>query len=140
MSDTYVDAGNGHTLVSRSAHSKLVLQACQVFSEPLLQAPSMAPPSLLLIKQIRPRTAQIDNLRTTVPVLFESRALEAVEGVADAFAAAHDAFVLVVAEAAFVADAHHGRGTDVAVAYGAFAVAFVAETAQGDAGRLATHY
>ena len=55
-------------------------------------------------------------------------------------AAAHDAFVLVVAEGAFVADADEGGGADVAVADGAFAVAFVAEAADGDAGLLAAHY
>jgi len=54
---------------------------------------------------IRPRTAQINNLGTPVAVLLEARALEAVEGVRDALAAAHDALVLVVAEAALVADA-----------------------------------
>lgn len=99
----------------------------------------MPTPRLLLIKQIRPRTTQIDNLGTTVAVLLEARALEAVEGVADALAAADDAFVLVVAEAALVADAHHCRGAHVAVADGAFAVAFVAEAADGDASGLATH-
>ena len=90
-------------------------------------------------KQIRPTTAQINNLRTAVAVLFQARALEAVEGVADPFAAAHDALVLVVAEAALVADAHEGRGPHVRVAHRALAVAFVAEAAEGDAGGLAAH-
>ena len=44
----------------------------------------MIPKILLLVKQIRPRTAQIDNLRAPVPILFQPRALEAVEGVRDA--------------------------------------------------------
>jgi hypothetical protein len=51
-----------------------------------------------LEEQIRPRTSQVDNLRTPIPILLQTRALEAVESVADALAAAHDAFVLVVAE------------------------------------------
>jgi hypothetical protein len=89
---------------------------------------------------IGPRTAQIDNLGTPVPVLLEARALEAVEGVRDALAAAHDALVLVVAEAALVADAHQRRGPHVRVAHGALAVALVAEPADGDAGLLAAHY
>lgn len=54
-------------------------------------------------------------------------------------AATHDAFVLVVAKGALVADAHQGRGPHVAVADGALAVALVAEAADGDAGLLAAH-
>ena len=99
----------------------------------------MIPKILLLVKQIRPTTSQIDNLRTPVPILLQPRTLEAVECVRNPFAAAHDAFVLVVAETAFVADADKGRGPYVAVAYGAFAVAFVAEAADGYAGGFAAH-
>jgi len=55
-------------------------------------------------------------------------------------ATANKAFVLVVAEGAFVADADEGCGADVTVAYGALAVAFVAEATDGDTGCLATHY
>lgn len=44
----------------------------------------MIPKILLLVKQIRPRTAQIDNLRAPIPIFFQPRALEAVEGVRDA--------------------------------------------------------
>ena len=94
---------------------------------------------LLLIEQIRPTTPQIDNLRTPIPILLEPCALEAVEGVADALAAAHDALVLVVAEAALVADARQRRGAHVRVAHGALAVALVAQPADGDAGLLAAH-
>ena len=131
----------------------------------------MIPKILLLVKQIRPRTAQIDNLRAPIPIFFQPRALEAVEGVRDALIrstltsssasvastyrvkkgekgekkfthlpAAHDALVLIIAKGAFVADADEGRGAHVAVADGAFAVAFVAEAADGDAGLLAAHY
>lgn len=73
----------------------------------------MIPKILLLIKQIRPTTAQVDNLRASIPILLQPCTLEAIERITDAFAAAHDAFVLVVAEAAFVADAHESRGPDV---------------------------
>ena len=65
----------------------------------------MIPKILLLIKQIRPTTPQINNLRTPIPILLQPRALEAIKSVADAFAAAYNAFVLVVAERALVADA-----------------------------------
>lgn len=93
-----------------------------------------------LVKQIRPRTPQVDNLRTPIPILFQTGTLETVEGITDPLAAAYDAFVLVVSEGALVADADEGCGTDVGVADGAFAVAFVAEAADGDAGLLAAHY
>ncbi|KAK1827113.1 hypothetical protein QBC39DRAFT_428564 [Podospora conica] len=82
---------------------------------------------------------KVDNLGTPVPVLLQARALEAVKGVRDALAAAHDALVLVVAEAALVADAHQCRRPHVRVAHGALAVALVAEAADGDAGLLAAH-
>jgi len=100
----------------------------------------MPPPRLFLIKQIRPGRTQVNNLRTPIAILLESRTLEAVEGVADPFAAAHDAFVLVVAETALVANAYHCCGPDVGVAYRAFAVAFVAEAADCYAGGFAAHH
>jgi len=100
----------------------------------------MIPKILLLIKQIRPRTPKINNLRTAIPILLEARTLKAVEGVRDALAAAHDAFVLVVAERAFVADSYQRCRPHVAVADGAFAVAFVAQPPDGDAGLFAAHH
>ena len=100
----------------------------------------MIPKVLLLVKQIRPRTTQINNLRTPIPIFLQSRAFKAVERITYAFSSADDTFVLVVAEAALVADAHERCGTDVGVADGAFAVALVAEAADGDAGGFAAHY
>jgi len=44
---------------------------------------SMIPEILLLVKQIRPRTTQINNLGAAVPILFQPRAFEAVKGVRD---------------------------------------------------------
>lgn len=49
-----------------------------------LRRPSMIAEILLLVKEVRPRAAQVDNLRTPVPVLFQPRAFEAVERVRDA--------------------------------------------------------
>ena len=89
-------------------------------------APLMVPKALLLIKQIRPRAAQVNNLGTAIAILLEPSTLKTIEGVADALAAADDALVLVVAEGAFVADADEGGGAHVRVADGAFAVALVA--------------
>lgn len=99
----------------------------------------MSPPSLLLVEQIRPRTTQIDDLWTTVPILLEARALEAVESVRYALSSTYDAFILVIPEGTFVADAHERRGAYVRVADGAFAVAFVAQTAEAYACGFAAH-
>jgi hypothetical protein len=99
----------------------------------------MPPKILLLIKQIGTAAAEVDDLGTAVAVALEPRALEAVEGVADALAATHDALVLVVAERALVADARQRRRPHVRVAHGALAVALVAQAADVDAGKLAAH-
>jgi hypothetical protein len=99
----------------------------------------MPPKILLLIKQIGTATTEVDDLGTAVAVALEPRALEAVEGVADALAAAHDALVLVVAEGALVADARQRRRPHVRVAHGALAVALVAQAADVDARKLAAH-
>lgn len=102
--------------------------------------PLVIPKILLLVEQIRPRTAQVDNLWTPIPVLLQPRTLEAVESVGDTLSTAYHALILVIAKGAFVADTDEGCRAHVAVADGAFAVAFVAETTDGDAGLLAAHY
>ena len=51
-----------------------------------------------------------------------------------------DTLVLIVTKGAFIAYPHQRCGSNVAVADGAFAVTFVAETADGDAGLLTAHY
>lgn len=75
---------------------------------------------------ISPRTAEIYDLGTSIAVFLQTGTFEAVKCVGDPLAAAHNALVLVVAEAALVADSDQGRGTNIRVAYGTFAVAFVA--------------
>ena len=99
----------------------------------------MIPEVLFLIEQVRPRTTQIDNLGTPIPILLQSRALETVESITDALAAANDALVLVVAKAALVADASDGSGAHVGVADRALAIAFVAKATDGDARSLTAH-
>jgi hypothetical protein len=89
---------------------------------------------------IRPRTAQIDDLGTPIPVLLEACALKAVEGVRDTLATADHALVLVISEAALVAYPDERRRPHVRVAHGALAVALVAEPPDGDAGLFAAHY
>lgn len=103
------------------------------------QTVSMIPKTLLLIKQIRPRTPQIDNLRTPIPILLQPRTLKAIERIADPLATTHNALILVIAKGALVANAYESGGTHIGVADGAFAVAFVAESADGDAGLFAAH-
>ncbi|ODH21615.1 hypothetical protein ACO22_05636 [Paracoccidioides brasiliensis] len=93
-----------------------------------------------LEEQIRPRATQINNFRASIAILLQTRTLEAIKGVADPFASAHNAFILVVAERALIADTHKRCGPHVGIADGTFTVAFVTETADGDAGLLATHY
>lgn len=108
-------------------------------TSPQSMPPRRPPPALLLIKQIRPTTPQIHNLRTPIPILLQPRTLKAVERIADPLPPTHHTLVLIVAEGALVADARQGGGPHVRVADGAFAVAFVAEAADVDAGELAAH-
>lgn len=54
----------------------------------------MIPEILLLIKQICPRAPQIDNLRTTVPVLFQPRTLKAVKRVRNPLQTQKSAYIL----------------------------------------------
>ena len=99
----------------------------------------MIPEVLLLVKQICPTTSQIDNFRTPIPIFFQPCTFEAVERITDTFATADDTFILVIAERAFVADPNKGGRSHIGIANRAFAVAFVAETTDGDSGSLATH-
>jgi hypothetical protein len=99
----------------------------------------LIPETFLLIEQIGSRTAQIDDLRASITVLLKSRALKAVEGITDALAAADDTLILVVSEGALVADADQSCWADVGVADGAFAVAFVTQTADRNSWLLAAH-
>ena len=55
-------------------------------------------------------------------------------------AAADHTLILVVTKGALIADAHQCCRAHVAVADGAFAVALIAEAADGDARLLAAHY
>ena len=99
----------------------------------------MIPEILLLVKQIRPRASQIDDFRTSISVFLQPRTFKAVEGVGDALTTANDTLILVVAERTFVADTGEGGWSYVGVADGAFAVALVAEAADGYAGGFAAH-
>ncbi|KAJ3532905.1 hypothetical protein NM208_g8222 [Fusarium decemcellulare] len=79
------------------------------------------------------------KVKATAGMGVKASALEAIEGIRNALTAAHDTLVLVVAEATLVADSDKRRRSYVGIAYGAFAVALVAEAADGDASLLAAH-
>lgn len=68
---------------SPAARSQQMLNVRSIFlvQIPQILFPSMIPEILLLIKQICPRTSQIDNLRTSIPVLLQPRTLKTVESV-----------------------------------------------------------
>ncbi|KAF5550874.1 peroxin 26 [Fusarium mexicanum] len=85
------------------------------------------------------RTAEVYNLRTSVAILFKASTFKTVERVRDALTTAHNAFILVVAEATFVTNAHERRGPNVGVANWAFTIALVTETTDGNTGLFATH-
>ncbi|KAF5655878.1 peroxin 26 [Fusarium sp. NRRL 25303] len=82
------------------------------------------------------RTAKVYNLRTSVAILFKASTFKTVERVRDALTTAHNAFILVVAEATFVTNAHERRGANVGVANWALAITLVTETTDGNTGLL----
>ena len=94
----------------------------------------------LLIEQIRPTTAEVDDLGTPIAILLESHAAEAVESITDTLTAAHHAFILIISEAALVADACERRRSHVGVADWTLAIAFIAEPADVDSRHLAAHH
>ncbi len=86
----------------------------------------MIPEILLLVKEICARRSEVDDLGASVAVLLQPGTLEAVEGVTDAFATTYDAFVLIVAERALIADANEGSRSDIAITHRTFTITFVA--------------
>jgi hypothetical protein len=96
--------------------------------------------SLLLIKQIRPRTPQINNLRTAIPVPLQPRTICTVVCITYPNTTTDDAFSSRVAKSAFVADVDEGRWADVRVADWASGVVSFAEAAYADACLAAAHY
>lgn len=62
--------------------------------------------SLLLlpfVEEILAARTEVDDLWTTIPVIFEPSAFEAIESVADSFLAADETLVAIVSIGAFVA-------------------------------------
>ena len=47
---------------------------------------------------------------------------------------------MIIAETALFTDAHESCRTNIGIAYGTFAVAFIAKTSDGDTGLLPAHY
>ena len=54
----------------------------------------MIPEILLLVKQICPRASQIDNLWTTIPILFQPRTFKAVKRVRDSLLTQTSVYIL----------------------------------------------
>lgn len=73
----------------------------------------LIPKILFLVEQIRPRTTQVDNLRTTVSIFLQSRALEAIECVTDTLSTTDDTLVLVIAERALIAYSYESRRSHI---------------------------
>lgn len=92
-----------------------------------------------MIEQIGSARTKIDDLWATISVLFQSCTSEAVEGITHSFSTTNDTLVLIVAEGALIADAHESGRSNIRVADWTLAVAFVAESTDGDACCLATH-
>ena len=85
----------------------------------------MIPEILFLVEQISPTTTQIYNLRASIAIFFQTRALEAVEGVRNTLTTTHNTLVLVIAEGALVANTGQRCRTHVGVADGTLPVALV---------------
>lgn len=115
---------------------------------------------LFLVEQICPRTSQIDDLRTAIPILLKTCAFEAVKRIRDALSnnnvsrrfshhgwryeqtyltTTDHTFILVVTEGTFVTDTDESRRTNIAITDGTFAIAFIAETANSYTWLLAAH-
>jgi hypothetical protein len=104
-----------------------------------IRPPARLPQLPPLIKQIRPRTPQINNLRTPIPILLQPRAIRTIIRITNPDAAADNALARVIAKGAFVADAHLRCWAHVAVADGAAAVVALAEAADADSCLAAAH-
>lgn len=81
---------------------------------------------LFLVEEIRPGRSKVDDFGASITIFLEPCTLKAVEGVTDPFAAAYDAFVLIVAERTFIADPNESRRSDITITDGTFAITFVA--------------
>ena len=93
-----------------------------------------------LVKQICLGTPQINNLWTPVAILAHLNTLPTIISICDAIPPADYAFTFKATVIALVANVHDCGGVDEAVTDDAFAVAFFAESTEGYAGLLATHY
>lgn len=80
------------------------------------------------IEKICLGTAQVDDLRATISILFLDGALLAVVGVGHAGPPADDAAALVGAVVALVTDAHQGAGPHVGVTDHTLAITFFTES------------
>jgi hypothetical protein len=84
-------------------------------------------------------TTQIYDLRTSISILLQSCAFEAVKSVRDPFTTAYHTLILIVSEAALIANPDESCGANIGITNGTFAIALVAETADGDTRLFPAH-
>merc|ERR1740133_452253 len=137
--------GESHPVVTAHATQRLASRAAQLAGWGGRDQPSPASLPLLeavllpLVEQVRLRRAEVDNLRTAVPVFLLLCALLAVVCVRDPRPAADNAPSLVRPVVALVAYPHECAGPHVGVADGALAVALLTQPADRDPRLLAAH-
>jgi hypothetical protein len=93
-----------------------------------------------LVKQVRPTSTKVNDLRTPIPILLQPGTLRTIIRIRYSRRTADDTAPAVRAEITLVADAHERFWADVRVADGAFSVAFLTETADGYAWLASAHY
>ncbi|KAL8672077.1 MAG: hypothetical protein Q9168_003437 [Polycauliona sp. 1 TL-2023] len=82
---------------------------------------------------------EVDNFGASIAIFLEPCALKTVESVADPFTATYDAFILIVAKGAFIADANERGRPDITITDRTFAVTFVAQSSYGYPRLLSAH-
>jgi len=94
---------------------------------------------LPFIEQVRLRATQIDYFRTTVSIFFRYSALLAIVGIGDSLASTNHASTLVGPVIALITHSDESAWSDIGIAYDTFAIAFLAEPANGNARLLSAH-
>jgi len=109
--------------------------------------PLLAPPVLSLfetiffsfVKEVGLGAAKVDNFGTPISILLLLAALATVIRIGDARPTADHASTLVRAVVTLVTNPYQSCGSNVTVADYTFAIAFLAKSADGNAGLLAAH-
>lgn len=92
-----------------------------------------------LVKQIRTRAAEVDDLGAAIAVFFERNAFLAIVCITNARTSANDASSLVASVVAFITNANQRARLHIAVTDDTFTVTFFAQATDCDAWLLAAH-